>query len=217
MKNNYLKFAIAALFLLCPVDGFSDAWVHYSGNCNWFSKKYKVHVEIRKQGNLFNWCGKTDADCYGVEEECVYPPTVPGAPFGVIYARAYGKINASEYEVEEYGGFQAPDQWLAGTNVLMQTPRFSPYPMIERVTGKSEKYATARTRIGRIEFDYEHHVIHLYDISGSIEVNSFDKANDFAAMAISVTKILTDAAGYEKELTDQEYTQSLVWDTRLIK
>lgn len=215
MRTFYFRPFIAALFSLCSISSYADAWTHYSGNCNWFSKRYKVHVDIKKQGSLFNYCGKTEADCYHAEAECRYPE-VTAEPFNFTYARAYALRNDSQNIVEVYGGYDGSHQWIAGANVLMQVPRFSTHPMIERMIGRSRRYGTAKAQIGRIEFDYKHHVIHLYDISSAIEVNSFDKANDFAAMVLSVTKILTDSSGNEIEPSDKEYTQSLVWDTRCL-
>lgn len=215
MKSNYFKSVMLAIFMLSTLDGFSDAWIRYS-DCNWFSNRYKVRVKIKKQGNWSNYCSKTDANCSGVEEECRYPPNVPGDPFGVTWARAYGKINDSEFDIAQFGGYDGIDQWIAGEDVLLKMPQFSPYPMVERMMAQSKRHVASGSKVGRIEFDYVNHIIHLYKITGSIEVESFDKANDFGAIVISVTRAVTDALGYEKEPTDEEYTRSLVWDTRCL-
>ncbi len=151
-----------------------------------------------------------------VQLECRYPDPTPQIPFQLTYARAFAKINDTENIVEEYGGLESGHQWLAGANVIFKTPPYSAYPMVQQVVGGTKRNTSAKSIIGRVVFDPIHHVIHLYDIRGSIEVESFDKANDFGAIAISITNEQANVLSIDQEPTDEEYVKRLVWETKCL-
>ena len=106
----------------------ADAWVQYNGVCNWFTKRYKAHVGIKKVGQFGSECGKTTSNCYNVEEECIY--RVCEDYFCVTWARAYAKINDQGNEVYEYGGFDGTNQWLAGSDATFKPLLSNLSPMI---------------------------------------------------------------------------------------
>jgi hypothetical protein len=197
----------------------ADAWTHYGGACNWFSKRYKAHVGIKRNGEVGCYCCHTDANCSGVELECKYTLPVnnpPNLPFEATIARAYAIINANQEYSEAFGGYAEGRDWYAGADVSLKIPTYSRFPVIESFKFDKHKRVGGWARIGRIVYDTVNHVIHLYDITASIDVETYDKANDFAAIALSVSREPRTAQTEFVEPSDKEYVERLIWETKVM-
>lgn len=211
------RFLLLFLIALLPTVSFADAWTHYGGACNWFSKRYKAHVGIKRNGEAGCYCCHTVANCSGIELECKYTLPVdnpPNVPFEATIARAYAIINANQEYSEAFGGYAEGRDWYAGADVSLKVPTYSLFPVIESSRLSNHKRVGGWARIGEIVFDTVNHVIHLYNITASIDVDTYDKANDFAAFAISVSREPRSAQVELAEPTDKEYVERLVWETK---
>jgi hypothetical protein len=211
MKNSStVMFFLLSALLVEQTQVFADAW-HQTSGCSWFSNRYKIHVGIKRAGQIGSWCAKTRANCDGVEDQCQYPTPDPNSAFNVIYARAYAKRDANTAIAEHYGGYDGTDQWYAGSDVTNQIPDLSFQPMIEKMLGKKERYGQGRLQIGEMIFDTVNHTVQLVNIQGNLAVKTFDKANDFSTFTISITvsdDFVTD------DFSDETYKKQLIWASK---
>lgn len=64
--------------------------------------------------------------------------------------------------------------------------------------------------VGKIIFDSINHTIQILDIQGKITTQGFNKANDFSAFALSITKVESP----DDNFSDENYMKRLVWTSR---
>lgn len=189
----------------------ADAWFQINNSCNWFTKRYKVHVGIKRAWQVGNHCAYTAVDCSYIQRDCRYPEPEPNTPFQIFYAVADAMASANNPYAYHSGGFDGTDQWLAGSDVTTQIPLFSPFPMIEQEKNKKDRVSSGRLQIGSTVFDNQRHQVRLSDIKGYLSVKSFDKANDFSTFTVSITMI--DTLNPD-DFSDAGYTKNLIWSTK---
>lgn len=208
MKPVFTSYLVFCSFLFMSEQTYADAWVQNNTVCNWFTKRYKAHVGIKKAGDIFDYCSDTKKDCYNIEIEC--KKDICQDYFCGYYARAYAQINDQGSNVIEYGGFDGTDYWYAGYDVTFKRAVQSYYPMIFYKNGIN-RYTETGCNVKRTVFDFKNHKIRIYDINGIINLQTNDPINDFSSVVISLTK-KTDS---DDEFSDEVYMKNLISSSKI--
>lgn len=208
MKTSFTLSAVMLISIIASNLAFADAWVQNNTVCNWFTKRYKAHVGIKKAGALSDYCSQTERDCYNIEIEC--NKAICQDYFCGYYARAYAQINDQGSNIIEYGGFDGDDYWYAGYDVSFKKPVQTYYPMIFYRKSK-ERFTETQCSVKKTQFDFKSHSIILHNITGTINLQTNDLVNDFASIVISLTK----KSNSDDELRDDIYLKNLIYSSKI--
>lgn len=87
--------------------------------------------------------------------------------------------------------------------------------MIERLNGDQKKKVGGWANVKSIVYDTVNRVIHIYGLTGGmdVDVDTYDRPNDFGAIAVSITKA-SPSQKDDSELSDEEYVKQLVWESK---